>query len=159
MEANQKPNPKPDQNPNPEPENPAPKPDGEGGKTPLSIRYNKGMLQKGWRQLDSATGTPGGPGVVQDVQQEHAKDENANQAAQEAKQEQIKMNSSRKKLKDTGGTPGSADHNDSSHTDGGAPTDTSESLRDTDGSKSSGGHITTTTTTINGDGTTYYRNN
>ncbi len=70
------------------------------GKNPLSIRYNKGMLQKGWRQLDSATGTPGGPGVVQDVQQEHAKDENANQAAQEeAKQEQIKMNSSRKKLK------------------------------------------------------------
>lgn len=153
---NPKPNPKPDQNPNPEPENPAPKPDGEGGKDPIVDPVQQGHAPEGGGDsFDSATGTPGGPGVVQDVQQEHAKDENANQAAQEeAKQEQIKNEQLQEEVKDTGGTPGSADHNDGSHTDGGAPTDTSESLRDTDGSKSSGGHITTTTTTINGDGTT-----
>lgn len=153
---NPKPNPKPDQNPNPVPENPAPKPDGEGGKDPIVDPVQQGNASEGGGgSFDSATGTPGGPGVVQDVQQEHAKDENANQAAQEeAKQEQIKNEQLQEEVKDTGGTPGSTNPNDGSHTDGGTPPDTSESLRDTDGSKSSGGHITTTTTTINGDGTT-----
>lgn len=123
---NPKPNPKPDQNPNPVPENPAPKPDGEGGKDPIVDPVQQGNASEGGGgSFDSATGTPGGPGVVQDVQQEHAKDENANQAAQEeAKQEQIKNEQLQ------------------------------EEVKDTDGSKSSGGHITTTTTTINGDGTT-----
>lgn len=133
---NPKPNPKPDQNPNPVPENPAPKPDGEGGKDPIVDPVQQGNASEGGGgSFDSATGTPGGPGVVQDVQQEHAKDENANQAAQEeAKQEQIKNEQLQEEVKDTGGTPGSTNPND--------------------GSKSSGGHITTTTTTINGDGTT-----
>lgn len=150
---NPKPNPKPDQNPNPEPENPTPKPDGEGGKDPIVDPVQQGNASEGGGgSFDSATGTPGGPGVVQDVQQEHAKDENANQAAQEeAKQEQIKNEQLQEEVKDTGGTPGSADPNDGSHTDGGTPTDTSKS--DVSNSKSDPTEIETTVTVEHEDGT------